>query len=179
MKQALREELSSATPLIRETAELALRKLDSVAEKERMMLTMIEKVVFLKQVQFFDEVPASDLRAIAGVTETATYEAGQTIITEGEPSDALYVIVSGRVAVQHRKRAEVERTLTELASLGSREYFGEMSLFDEAAELGRRGGAGANAGAAGAARAPVYADRTAARIGHGFVPRVEPPPAPG
>jgi hypothetical protein len=132
MRQALQEESSSTTPLIRETAELALRKLDSAAEKERMMLTMIEKVVFLKQVQFFDEVSASDLRAIAGVTDTAMYEAGQTIITEGEPSDALYVVVSGRVAVQHRKRAEVERTLTELASLGPHEYFGEMSLFDEA-----------------------------------------------
>ena len=43
------------------------------------------------------------------------------------------MIVNGRVAVQHRKRTEVERTLTELASLGPREYFGEMSLFDEAA----------------------------------------------
>ncbi|HTP09037.1 MAG TPA: cyclic nucleotide-binding domain-containing protein [Anaerolineae bacterium] len=133
LTQAVREETNSDTALTRETAELALRKLDAQAEKERTMLTMIEKVVFLKQVQFFDEVSASDLRAIAGVTETATYEAGQTIITEGEPSDALYVIVSGRVAVQHRKRAEVERTLTELASLGPREYFGEMSLFDEVA----------------------------------------------
>jgi HEAT repeat protein len=132
LKQALREELSSETPLIQETAGLALWKLDSGAEKERTMLTVIEKVVFLKQVQFFDEMSASDLRAIAGVAETAAYEAGQTIIAEGEPSDALYVVVSGRVAVQHHKRAEVERTLTELASLGPREYFGEMSLFDEA-----------------------------------------------
>ena len=133
VKQALHAELSNTTPLIHETAELALRKLDTPAKKERTMLTMIEKVVFLKQVQFFDEMSANDLRAIAGVTDTATYDAGQTIITEGEPSDALYVVVSGRVAVQHRKRAEVERTLTELASLGPREYFGEMSLFDEAA----------------------------------------------
>ena len=97
------------------------------------MLTVIEKVVFLKQVQFFDEMPANDLRTVAGVTEEATYDPGQVIMAEGEPSDALYVVVSGRVAVQHRKRAEVERTLTELASLGPREYFGEMSLFDEAA----------------------------------------------
>ena len=41
------------------------------------------------------------------------------------------MIVSGRVAVQHRKRGEAERTLTNLATLGPREYFGEMSLFDE------------------------------------------------
>jgi hypothetical protein len=133
LKQELRQAQASTTPLIQETAELALQKLDPPAAKERTMLTMIEKIVFLKQMQFFDEVPASDLRAIAGVAETAAYDAGQTIITEGEPSDALYVVVSGRVAVQHRQRAEVERTLTELASLGPREYFGEMSLFDEAA----------------------------------------------
>jgi hypothetical protein len=132
LKQELRQAQASATPLIQETAELALQKLDPPAAKERTMLTMIEKIVFLKQVQFFDEMPAADLRALAGVAEAATYEAGQTIITEGEPSDALYVVVSGRVAVQHRQRGETERTLTELASLGPREYFGEMSLFDEA-----------------------------------------------
>ncbi|CAG0931853.1 Cyclic AMP receptor protein [Thermoflexales bacterium] len=133
VRQTLRAAQTHGTPLIREAAELALQKLDSVVEKERKMLTVIEKVVFLKQVQFFDEMPANDLRAVAGVTEEASYDPGQVIIAEGEPSDALYVIVNGRVAVQHRKRAEVERTLTELASLGPREYFGEMSLFDEAA----------------------------------------------
>lgn len=132
LTQALRHEACSETLSIRETAELALHRLEFPAAKEHAMLTMIEKLVFLKQVQFFDEMPAADLRAIAGVAEAATYEAGQTIITEGEPSEGLYVVVSGRVAVQHRQRAEVERTLTELASLGPREYFGEMSLFDEA-----------------------------------------------
>lgn len=95
------------------------------------MLTLIEKMVFLKQVAFFEEMPANDLRAVAQVAEEASYEAGQLIITEGEQSDALYVVVSGRVAVQRRKHAETERTLTELATLGPQEYFGEMSLFDE------------------------------------------------
>ena len=133
VKQALRVEQRSESPLVREAAELALRQLAAGVAKERKMLTVIEKVVFLKQVQFFDEMPANDLRTVAGVTEEATYDPGQVIMAEGEPSDALYVVVSGRVAVQHRKRAEVERTLTELASLGPREYFGEMSLFDEAA----------------------------------------------
>ncbi len=133
VRRALCAEQTNATLLICEAAGVALRKLDSTPEKERKMLTVIEKVVFLKQVQFFEEMPANDLRTVANVTEEATYDPGQVIMTEGEPSDALYVIVGGRVAVQHRKRAEVERTLTELASLGPREYFGEMSLFDEAA----------------------------------------------
>jgi CRP/FNR family cyclic AMP-dependent transcriptional regulator len=132
MRQALHAEQRSETPFRRETAELALRKLAATTGKEHTMLTLIEKMVFLKQVQFFDEMPANDLRAVAQVAEEANYEAGQSIITEGEQSDALYVIVSGRVAVQHRQRSEIERTLTELASLGPREYFGEMSLFDEA-----------------------------------------------
>lgn len=132
VRQALREELQSEMPLIHETAELALRKLDSTVDKEHKMLTVIEKVIFLKQVEFFDEMPANDLRAVAQVAEEASYETGQSIIAEGEQSDALYVVVSGRVAVQHRWRAETERTLTELATLGPHEYFGEMSLFDEA-----------------------------------------------
>jgi hypothetical protein len=129
---ALRAELNGTVPLLRETAEAALAALGEAAEKERKMLTVIEKIVFLKQVRFFDDMSANDLRAVAGVTEEAAYDPGQVIMAEGEPSDALYAIVSGRVAVQHRKLAEAERTLTELASLGPREYFGEMSLFDEA-----------------------------------------------
>ncbi len=145
---ALRE-TAQQTPLLRETATLALTKLEawssSASEfqpdapglwpgeggKKLTMLTLIEKMVVLKHAQFFDEMLTTDLRSVAEVSEVLTFDPGQTIITEGEPSDGLHVIVSGRVAVQHRKRGEAERTLTNLATLGPREYFGEMSLFDE------------------------------------------------
>jgi HEAT repeat protein len=129
IKLAVETELHSEQSLPRETAGLALRRL--TGDKERAMLTVIEKVVFLKQVPLFGDLTAGDLRPIAEVTDEAAFEPGQLIITEGEPGDTLYLIVSGKVAVQHRRRAAVEQTLTELAALGPREYFGEMALFDE------------------------------------------------
>ena len=126
---ALQAALIDPTPLLRETAHYALQQLDS-SGKEQLMLTLIEKTVFLKQVKFFGEMLAADVRALAAVSELLEAAAGQIIITEGEPGDALYIIVSGQVGVQHRQRSAAERTLTALATLGPREYFGEMSLFD-------------------------------------------------
>jgi hypothetical protein len=135
VRTALQQVTDDTTLLLRETAQRALQLLEAglaapAADKEQLMLTLIEKTIFLKQVQFFSEMPAADVRTLAVVSELVDVAAGQPIITEGESGDALYIIVSGRVAVQHRKRSEAERTLTELATLGPREYFGEMSLFD-------------------------------------------------
>ena len=94
-------------------------------------MTVLEEVIFLKQVPFFQEMSTSDLRVLASISEEATYEAGQPIVTQGTRGDALYVIVSGRVAIQRRKHAATEATLTDLATLGPRDYFAEMSLFDD------------------------------------------------
>jgi len=123
----------TASPLLRETARLALARLDARARRAQAeeTMTVLEQVIFLKQVPFFQEMSTNDLRVLAGISEEATYEAGQQIITQGKRGDALYVIVSGRVAIQRRKRTATEATLTDLATLGPRNYFAEMSLFDD------------------------------------------------
>lgn len=124
--------LHSDQPLLRETAQAALALLDESGQEQSAMLTMIEKVVFLKRVTFFQDIPTNDLRLLASVSEEASFNTGEHIITEDEPNDALFIVVNGRVAIQHRRQDEAERTLTQLATLGPRDYFGEMSLFDEA-----------------------------------------------
>ena len=131
--EMLRVTAETASPLLRETARLALARLDARARRARAeeTMTVLEEVIFLKQVPFFQEMSTSDLRVLAGISEEATYEAGQQIIAQGKRGDALYVIVSGRVAIQRRKRAATEATLTDLATLGPRNYFAEMSLFDD------------------------------------------------
>ncbi len=54
------------------------------------------------------------------------YDPEQAIILEGQPPDALYVVVSGSVAVTKEINGEV----VQLATLGAGDVFGEMSLLN-------------------------------------------------
>jgi NADH dehydrogenase len=56
---------------------------------------------------------------------TAHYEAGESIVRQGEPADLFYVILKGQCQVMRRGADDQE---TELARLGSGESFGEVGL---------------------------------------------------
>ncbi len=94
------------------------------------MLTLIEKVIFLKHVSFFQRMTTEQLRVLAGISEEVSFAADEQIISEGGQSMTLYVIVSGRAAVQ-RVTNKRRRSIARLAVLGPKEYFAEMSLFDD------------------------------------------------
>jgi CRP-like cAMP-binding protein len=94
------------------------------------MLTLIEKVIFLKHVSFFQRMTTEQLRVLAGISEEVSFAADEHIISEGGQSMTLYVIVSGRAAVQ-RVTNKRRRSIARLAVLGPKEYFAEMSLFDD------------------------------------------------
>ena len=64
-------------------------------------LTTIEKVIFLKSVDIFEHATIEQLGRIAGLTEEAHFEAGDTIFKEGEPGDAFYLLLSGRGEERH------------------------------------------------------------------------------
>jgi hypothetical protein len=133
VRQALEAMTRAGDPLLEETARRVQSMLagpEGEATMDRTMLTAIEKVIFLKQVPFFQDVTTADLQVLAGISEEASFDTGRQIIAEGDRGDALYTIVSGRVGIQHRKKDTTDRTLTDLATLGPQEYFGEMSLFD-------------------------------------------------
>lgn len=94
------------------------------------MLTTIEKVIFLKQVPFFEMMTTDQLRIFASISEETAFDVGDMIITEGERGEALYVIVNGKVAIQRRTQRRSGEDVTRLAELGPHEYFAEMSVFD-------------------------------------------------
>jgi CRP-like cAMP-binding protein/HEAT repeat protein len=97
---------------------------------EESMLSAIEKVIFLKEVPFFEGMNIDELRIIASISEEAVYAADAQIIEEGGHGDTLYVIISGKVAIQRHAQVKHDSTITRLATLGPREYFAEMSVFD-------------------------------------------------
>lgn len=86
------------------------------------MITTVEKVLFLKSIDLFRALPGEELAQIADIAEEMPISSGGLVFGEGEPGDALYIVVEGRVRVHKGDRA--------LAELGERECFGEMSVLD-------------------------------------------------
>ena len=92
-------------------------------------LSVVEKAIFLKQIPFFAAMTVDQLRTLAGIVEEQHYEEGDVVFAEGEPGEALYVVVSGRVGIEREPRqGRVQR----LETLTARQYFGEQTIFDGA-----------------------------------------------
>jgi CRP-like cAMP-binding protein/HEAT repeat protein len=92
-------------------------------------LSTVEQVIFLKQIPFFAAMTVDQLRTLAGIAEEQYYDEGEIIFAEGDPGEALYVVVSGRVGIEREpKHGRVQR----LETLAARQYFGERSIFDGA-----------------------------------------------
>ncbi len=86
------------------------------------MISTVEKVLFLKSVDLFSQIPGEDLAQIALISTEESREPGDEIFTEGETGDALYLVLDGKVQVHRQDRV--------IAELGERECFGEMALLD-------------------------------------------------
>jgi len=86
-------------------------------------LTVIEKVIVLQNIDVFSQVPTEQLAELAAIAEEVSFLSGDVIYQEGDASDALYVVLTGRVRL-HRGDEEI-------AVAGQREAFGTWALFDE------------------------------------------------
>lgn len=91
------------------------------------MLTIVEKVIFLQKVDVFSEVPTEQLAYLAAIATELSHPPGAVIYREQDPSDAMYLVLEGRV---RQMRGEVEVT-----SSGPEDAFGTWALFDDEARL--------------------------------------------
>ena len=88
-----------------------------------------ENKAFLRRVPLFSSLNEMQLDQLAAGSVRKNYPRGRTIVAEGEPSQSLYILLSGRAKVQ---RSDSEGKEVILAVIGPREFFGEMSLIDDA-----------------------------------------------
>jgi CRP/FNR family transcriptional regulator, cyclic AMP receptor protein len=86
------------------------------------LLSTVEKVLFLKSIDLFSQIPGEDLAQVALIATEEAREQGEEIFAEGEAGDALYLVLDGRVRVHRGDR--------QIAELGERECFGEMAILD-------------------------------------------------
>jgi HEAT repeat protein len=88
-------------------------------------LSLMERVLFLRRVPLFNELPPDDLKQIAAIAGEHFFTDGETIATQGEPGDEMYIIVSGEVLVSAKAKDGMERKIG-TRKLG--EYVGEMAI---------------------------------------------------
>jgi CRP/FNR family transcriptional regulator, cyclic AMP receptor protein len=86
------------------------------------LLSTVEKVLFLKSIDLFSQIPGEDLAQVALIATEESREQGEEIFGEGEAGDALYLVLDGKVRVHRGDR--------QIAELGERECFGEMAILD-------------------------------------------------
>ena len=86
-----------------------------------MALSTLEKVLFLKSVSLFDQIPSEQLVGVAQIAREVEFEAGEIFIKQGEQGDCLYIIVEG----------EAEVTLAGVGTVSQmqpKSIIGEMSI---------------------------------------------------
>ncbi|MBI4870525.1 MAG: cyclic nucleotide-binding domain-containing protein [Candidatus Riflebacteria bacterium] len=89
---------------------------------------MIENVDInraLEDSSLFRDLKTSELDIIAGLVREGSLERGQHLFHEGDPSEALYIIRSGAVAIEKALNGSFR---LQLARLGPGEIFGEIGL---------------------------------------------------
>ncbi|MBD3265424.1 cyclic nucleotide-binding domain-containing protein [bacterium] len=86
------------------------------------MLSTIEKVIILRGVAIFSDIPEEELAKLAVLAEEEEFTPHEAIIQKGEMGTCMYIVVNGKVRVH-----DGEKTIVELAD---REVFGEMAALD-------------------------------------------------
>jgi CRP/FNR family cyclic AMP-dependent transcriptional regulator len=88
-----------------------------------------ENKLFLRRVPLLAGLSEQQLEQLAAGSARRHYPRGRTIVSEGEPSNSMYILLSGRAKVQ---RSDSEGKEVILAVLSSGDWFGEMSMIDDA-----------------------------------------------
>jgi len=83
----------------------------------------------LGEVPLFRELPDGDLDTLASACRIRRFRRGEVIFHQGDPGDALHVILSGRVKISSPSDSGVEAILT---TLRPGEFFGALALIDGA-----------------------------------------------
>ena len=103
-----------------------LRRMDRESVARDALLA--PKVRLLAACNLFADVSAGGIDQLAGAATEVTVRAGQSIVREGEPADAFYVVADGRLSVTARGEADTVETLNDLSA---GDYFGEIGLIEQ------------------------------------------------
>lgn len=124
---ALRNLQEDENPLISQAAHEALAAFGEVTDVDTLQtVSQIERLLLLREVPLFADLPPEDLEDIAAVAGERLYADASEICREGEVGEAMYLIVNGQVQVLVAQ-PEGERLLAER---GPGDFVGEMAVLE-------------------------------------------------
>ena len=91
------------------------------------MATTVSTAV-LKAVPLFSSFPDDQLRMLTSVVGRRSVPRSTTVMASGDPTDSLYIVLSGRLKVL---MSDAEGKEVILSIIGPGEFFGEMGLIDD------------------------------------------------
>ncbi len=86
------------------------------------VIPLFERMTFLRTVPLFSGLSGDDLRLIAERVAALEVHDGDLVFKKGDPGDDLYLVLRGELVVRDGN--------TEIARVGEREFFGELSVLD-------------------------------------------------
>lgn len=90
-------------------------------------MTLDNEVQSLRQVPMFREIDLARLKLLAFTSERVQFAPGQRFFSQGDASDAAYVLLEGRAEVV----LEASGTLTKVADLDRNAILGEMGILSD------------------------------------------------
>jgi CRP/FNR family cyclic AMP-dependent transcriptional regulator len=117
---------SDPDALVRETAAVSLK--GEVVMETLPTLSLMERILFLRRVPLFADLPPAELKQVAGIAEEMLFLDGEIISHQDDPGDEMYIIVSGEVKVEAGAQGN---GTTELARRRTGDYVGEMAIISK------------------------------------------------
>ena len=87
------------------------------------MLSTLEKVIFLQEIDIFENTETEDLAYIAAIADEIIYPPATVLFKEGDVSDGMYLVIQGHVQIEYQ--GSVVTTARE------KDAFGTWALFDD------------------------------------------------
>jgi CRP-like cAMP-binding protein len=92
-----------------------------------MTVTAPDLKAFLLATPFFGGLSDGSLDLLISMLAERRFEAGSTVVAEGEPGRSMFIVKSGRLAVSKRANAG---TAIPISVLAPGDFFGEMTLIE-------------------------------------------------
>lgn len=105
--------------------DVNLRTVDAAEEARLRESIQAERTALLGQVPFLEPLSKAELEILAKRLRSEFYAAGETILRQGDPGDSFFIVAQGEVEVLIGKDLATRHGV---ATLGARDFFGEMSL---------------------------------------------------
>jgi CRP-like cAMP-binding protein len=91
------------------------------------MADFFERILILKSTSIFSEVNTDDLRVVVEEMQEEAYFPGERVFEINDPSDSMYIVLTGKIGISIHLDPRVKDFVTEL---GPGECFGEMGPID-------------------------------------------------